>query len=593
MKKKITWIVITILIRFTLPDVSSQNQSVLLPIPGDHSTNPTGTCQMIDFSNPSSPDIVALPAHPFLVNGNPGNPRLESDLYFATPSMDEYYLGQHPMYAQNITYDENGDILFFIIDNNIYNRYGKSFENINTQWRALIHDDFIFAQVLFDRYLSANHSYMWMLSPEIIVFPIATKCYTFGIIYSFRAPNKQSDFAVKVFYRELTIINKQFVELTQPIDIPDQFNFANEISGGWCGNDIDLDIAISKERANGSRMIFLSFFYKTFMFNVDAEGNLLLEDVFPKDLNHTSLTKTSLNPEMELIEIIDPVTQLPEKYRLAVPMTDYPNDDINNGYASIMLYEFDYNTLSILQNNSRRIELPKSSNLPSTQWETIKGMEFSPDGTKLFITYYGQDDIYYYDFDQSVLLSLNIPNGADYQYTGIERGSDGNLYFMANDQTSGKISRLTNPNNPDNSGWQADVFPTLIDELYYSFHYSDLPTNQNMTNYYSTNNWPFYKKLIFMDQIDGETYTNVFPTHWSSCCHPYSSSEWPTTADFDLYCNPVWVWEPGNNPFSNTTSKVTIEGTVEIPAGKKVTIPDLSTLSREKNINIVNQAHTL
>lgn len=557
-----------------LQNIYSQNQSLLLPVPGDNSLNPAGTCQMINFGNPANPTIVNLPAHPFQVNYNSGNPRFETDLYFATPSMDEYYLGQHPMYAQNITYDENGDILFFIIDNNIYNRLGQSYLDIDLVYPAKLNYDLYKTTKLgFDRYLTADVSdpndKSWkMLSPEIIVFPIANKCYTYGVIYSLRSPEHPAG-AVEVYYKQLTIINKQYLEMTPTTEIITQFNIVSYMSQQViCGMSHHLSKTISKQRDDGSRIFFLSYYTHTFMFNIDSYGTITLLNNFPKDQNDDM--KWSLNPEMELTEIIDPVTQVADLYRLAVPMTDYPNDDIQNGYAAVMLYEFDYNTLTMNQVTTKRIELPKSSTLSATEYEMIKGMEFSPNGSKLFITYFGQNNIYYYDFDQTALYSLSIANGSDYQFSSIELGTDENLYFMAIDNNSnGVVSRLNNPDNPNINGWQYNVFPNTTTELFFSYEYKNLPSNLTPPGLFSMS---FFKKLIFMDQIDGETYTNIFPNHWGTCCHPYNSVEWPSETEFIANCNPVWIWEPGDNPFGNTTSTVTLEGTVEIPAGESVHI---------------------
>lgn len=106
--------------------VQAQNQSMLLPIPGDVDPNPTGS-RCINFTNPANPSISQLPAHPFLIDPfTYGDPHIEAHLSIAGSLMNELYLGQHPMYAQQVVHDKEGNLLFFIVDNNIYNRYGEA-----------------------------------------------------------------------------------------------------------------------------------------------------------------------------------------------------------------------------------------------------------------------------------------------------------------------------------------------------------------------------------------------------------------------------------------------------------------------------------
>ncbi len=119
MKKKNTKLVIVFLIIFIIQyKLKSQNQSMLLPVPSESSS-------VINFINPLSPEISILPMWDSYRYGNPLqhiDPHSEEDLEIAIPSMNEKYLGQHPMFAQNIVHDKDGNLLFFIVDNNIYNK---------------------------------------------------------------------------------------------------------------------------------------------------------------------------------------------------------------------------------------------------------------------------------------------------------------------------------------------------------------------------------------------------------------------------------------------------------------------------------------
>lgn len=107
--------------------VNAQNQSMFLPFSGD--TYPSTGSKMINFTNNS---ITTLPRHAFSYQGNTGDPHNEIDLQAlgTNPNnflFNEEYLGQHPMFAQSVVHDNDGNLLFFIVDNNIYNRHGVAF----------------------------------------------------------------------------------------------------------------------------------------------------------------------------------------------------------------------------------------------------------------------------------------------------------------------------------------------------------------------------------------------------------------------------------------------------------------------------------
>jgi hypothetical protein len=106
----------------------SGTQSKLLPI---------ASSEVLNFNDPTGP-VLQLPCDPGIagplhnetdiINAICFQPGVSSD---NDPNTDLYYVGQHPAYCQAIVHDRNGNILFQIVDNNIYNRFGKSF--VNTQ----------------------------------------------------------------------------------------------------------------------------------------------------------------------------------------------------------------------------------------------------------------------------------------------------------------------------------------------------------------------------------------------------------------------------------------------------------------------------
>ena len=104
--------------------IMAQNQSMLLPIPGNNNST------LINFVNPENPVISCLPSHLFYHDNlpTPIDPHNEQQLEYddVKNAMNTMYLGQHPMYAQTVVHDKEGNLLFFIVDNNIYNQDGEA-----------------------------------------------------------------------------------------------------------------------------------------------------------------------------------------------------------------------------------------------------------------------------------------------------------------------------------------------------------------------------------------------------------------------------------------------------------------------------------
>jgi hypothetical protein len=102
--------------------VDAQTQSLILPISG--SNGPNNPSSVLNFLDPTTPSVNALPYTQLTVNNVPRDPHDENYLELSDIPIYDAYVGQHPMYGQTVVNDADGNLLFFIVDNNIYNRYG-------------------------------------------------------------------------------------------------------------------------------------------------------------------------------------------------------------------------------------------------------------------------------------------------------------------------------------------------------------------------------------------------------------------------------------------------------------------------------------
>lgn len=95
--------------------------------------------------------------------------------------------------------------------------------------------------------------------------------------------------------------------------------------------------------------------------------------------------------------------------------------DPNESFAHLTIIEIDEQLTNPPTIRQKKLPPPNNEN-----FEFIKGLEFSPDGSYLYLTYTGQTSLYYISVDDNTLHQFNnIPNPEKYKYSEIELGRDG------------------------------------------------------------------------------------------------------------------------------------------------------------------------
>ncbi len=560
--------------------VSAQNQSMMLPFSGINSVNQYEGCKVINFSNPSNSIISELPKHTFYAFGVQGRPHVEADLQNSNISMNEKYLGQHPMFAQNVVHDKDGNLLFFIVDNNIYNKNGEAFLKLDENGYAYSNDMYsylldgvvdpsanLFPSVIGDLFdgstmnrfsVEVNHV---ALDPEIIVFPIKNECYKYGLIYSFFKSNATGN-STEIFYRTLKYIDEDKIILSDPIALSNYFSVPT-----GCFNESNRNLAISEYREDyNNYLLFVRFFDGFNIFPINDAGVIDFANMkdyiilSPEDGYDDDLNTFQYSSEMEVIKSNDD-----DYYYVAMGTC---LGAINSSDAEVDFIKLNYVNLTVQSKWNKH--LPKNGATTDPYFkELVKGLEFSPDGNYLYVTYKGQEELYYFNVNSGEYSNLSyVSNPSDFQYSEIELGRDNNLYYLySNDgETVGGVSRLKYPDNPNPSNWEADLFSEEINNLYFSHDYL-------LGGTYNGDS----KTLLFADQIDGSDYAAYYETIDNQCCidHIYYST-WPSLSVFNQ--NPsTWTWSPGteNNPFHDNNGVIQINEDVEIPSGKEIIIKNL------------------
>ncbi|MFH2142068.1 MAG: T9SS type A sorting domain-containing protein [Bacteroidota bacterium] len=579
---------------------------------------PVSNGGVIDF-NSDIEQIKQLPSHSYVMNemyiGQTLNPLDETMLDYAyqeytaygDPTHTElftYYRGQSPKFCQSIVHDADGNLLFFIIDNNIYNHEGKSFIDIN----ALNFDGNptginygyltnISLYTISSTTQEFNHDINrftdnWdiVINSDLIVVPVPNTCNQFYLIFTAAAVKTGAlNHYTGINYRKLTYIDENTIELSNVIEIA---------YDGACRENEKTSLSITDYRSEQNEQNYLLYgmlYHYLFVYEVNEIGifnNNGLTDIF-YDLGFRSELKTGeYFPEME--------TYLYENsgnpyYLISIPIHDGPYMRLIKFPYSFSQYQSFGNLATNIAPETLQYNTPLEQTVflqinDASSIEFIKGIEFSPDGKYLYLTHTNQTNLKYLNIEdiindifnntnytdtyidklglQIYLNSIAIPNAYDYGYSEIETGNDNNLYLINaevsgdfNNYVSGiglgKISYLSNPNSPSITNWVAN--PSFNNTIGINIS----------TNFSATIG--MRESYIFSNNIDRSDY--VYYNHYigNNCCYDFSVDIPTFTSD-----GSTDIWSPDNNPFGSFNTTATFDGNLIIPNNKRLVINDLT-----------------
>lgn len=580
-------LVLAFMIMLNSPVVIAQltTQSKLLPISNG---------EVINFHDLNSP-IISLPMDPSISVPIHDETTLRSTICF-----DEYtedylgaginmkYVGQHPAFCQAVVHDKNGNILFQIVDNNIYNRYGESFIN-TTQSSQMAEYHYWLHQGTPDRVnamsnINANSDYVTkyigehlnrevidgingygnriILGPEIIVVPVPESCNKFYLIYGTERMTEQVGLRgnFSYFYRTLTYTDPKTIEINQPSCLNDLDN------EDLCHNNSRFSMAITEYRPTEGNYILFIDDEELEIFEVNATGI----DVMNKKKLSYSLQNNGYQfynkCEMEIIND-------GQNYLLAMAASG------SNPFFHVIRFPYDFSSIQIPASyNYSTANIYDNDPYYSVNWWHItftdsnfgktRGIEFSPNADKLFVTFENQDDIYYVDLSslstQSPLpvigsIGLTSAQAAYYQHSHIELGRDGQIYYQGDDGATPIPNTYLLKLDPTNLTVSQNSYPGLYKQQDFN----------NSSNYYFLD----LPQYIFMDQVDGSAYEGIATATPSSfCCNSYD--EWPEVTSF----SPYELWSPGygNNPFNHFNGSVILNENCTIPKGVQIVMQDMT-----------------
>ncbi|MCO5268750.1 MAG: T9SS type A sorting domain-containing protein [Brumimicrobium sp.] len=479
-----------------------------------------GLVATIGNTNAQSQNNVWSLAPNYFKNGQP----------FSFPNGFDYS-GQPASNVHNAMQDANGNLLFFMVDDQVFDKDGY-----------LI--DYVY-----------SNSVAVKGTAEIAFVPDPVNCQKYYIIAAGRQ-NYSVGFSNKIPYIAT-------LDLAQPNNYyPSRFGVLEYTNSGTAMDIAAITpgfvvegtkqggvfIAASKIRNDNSRLVFISNGYGIYRYIIDNNG--FNYDNYFLPWGPSQFNQISMRGEMELVELSN------GNYRIAAPFIYeqfvYPSIVIKHA-----VFTADLDASGTLIPGTNNLLLFTYTNNDVFR-PYIHGLEFSPDGNILYITHDNSslhpNPIEYFDFNNtgSGVQPLNVTNALDFKSSQIELGKDGKLYLA----TSNRLATLSNPNNPNPANWTNNAQP-----ISYTANYEGVSTpDYNLKTY------------ILPDQIDGMDYTTHFFAN-TQCCllNTFFDAE-----IFSATTNATWTPGTLSNPFGSVSGTVLIEKELIIPAGKTITIQNMT-----------------
>ncbi len=510
----------------------------------------------------------------YKLNGNFATPLPIPAYDYGNTSMpnsnDPYlsYQGQSPTNASNLVTTPNNQILFFIIDQHIYNKDGYCLGNLNTT-----SDDF-----------NSVESNQVKGASEILIVPNPANCQQYYIV-STKIDVGISNKKPYLFLLDMGIANINATAYNPNACILGQLvpigfsngnfqNFGTSIASlinsenssdpippfvtendPSPGKESNIFLGATPKDSQNSHFVFISNANFIYRFKVSNFGFQFDNYVIPFLNNGTTeFNGYHVRSELEVVRIPN------GNIRIACPY--YKNVTQGNNIIWEWLFIAELNSAGYL-NSSYHIPFYKSPNPQTSEDAALKGLEFSSNGNILYVSHSTNtlqpNQLEYFDFNSpsNILTPINIGN-LDCKYSMLERGIDNGIYF------SGLfgLHKLNNSNDPNSS-----VTTLNTQSGFYNFE-----SNGSPVSLFSN----LFKLYLFPDQIDGFDYYNNLNGNLTCCIENIS---FHSNDVINVNSNATWEdWaQGGTNPFTNIAGNVfQIKKSIYIKPGVTLTIKNLT-----------------
>ena len=475
---------------------------------------------------------------------DPGNP---SSAIYQFGSWPEFYDGRQAEIANNSATDADGNILFFIVDNHLFDLNGKLVDVLRL--------DFV---------TDPN-------SPDYEIIPVPGDCNKYYIIVT--EISQAGDNSIEYFIYDRSASpcpndpNCYLGDLV-PVDADGNLHKSLKESSLWQKGNQGVDnifFATTPLRNDNKRFLFISSYDYIYFYEVTSSGIFIDEDkcftFIPDDLtpNNQPFYLPYFSGQRGELEVVESTFG----YRLLFSssmQSYYPNFQFDYElFKSIFVYDLDNDANRIFQNvggvmvdRKGRFDF-KDRLTDSNKFHIIYGLEFANNSPNNFLLNKEGTDFFTEDDRNLFYFSLNINiltneieftedfrrNFLNFNKSQIEAGVNGSLYMVNN----AELLQLSG------------TYPSII-----------MTSTISGLNYSSVNTGGEFFTLP--NQIDNENYSNNFT---STCCfapeiHYKTFDVSPQTA--------TWDGITLNNPFNS--DEIVIRESLYFPSGANVTIKDMT-----------------
>lgn len=400
------------------------------------------------------------------------------------PTIGGGYSGQQATSSQNIILDNQGEIVFFIVDENIYDRTG-----------ALI-------DVFWDNNSSPDNPEIDGFVSEVAVVPIPGECGCFYLLSSRGASGVEMAHPMWgklcVTYDQNGILDPNSGLETDPNDpATTAFEVEALIDAAvyQTSNNVHDErplIAVTPLRPDDSYFFYLANSHKLFRLRITNAGIAYEYFLDMDNIDPSVDIPNSINDrqEMEVVQLAN------GDYRLGVPIQWIDPTTIPNGnFTGVYIFDMDGTTGDLIPGTGRTVAYQDfTPPLGTSEKVYVQGIEFSPDGSKMYVThgpapsYTGTLDIW--DVTNPAGPTIISTNPA-YESSHIESWTASDLILPG----ITNIGQVTNSNNP--------TFPADFNQALNSGQ------TYNVTSPYGAFS-SFKENLrLLQDNIDGMDYRNI------------------------------------------------------------------------------------
>ena len=539
---------------------------------------------VMDFSEcatiPYSTTPLPIPTAPSF------NPMNDNELYIAWQAnsslYDDFdYHGQFPKFCSQVVHDERGSLLFFIVDNNIYNKNGEVFVDASIPEFVHILDPSNPSSQ------NAIHRFQddYLIAPEVTIVPKPIQnpplgCASeFYVFYAIKFYNSGFPY-VQHYVRTLTYVDQSNISLTPPKIILEELkNFQTP----WAPNQ--LSMGISPYSTNNE-----------YIYVIQGDRFLIFYQI-KEDMNDIDLANAK-------VFLIPYVPQFTVSFPELEIMTNDPSHIMTIAYAfgsnmfGVHYLPWDFNLIvGLVYGPTYIVNSPSPGNWLPGIYQTVSlagnhftGLEFSENGQYLYLTRDGFMEYLVFDIASGVNPSTSklylSPMGLyNFGNSFIELGKDNNLYISQtlNIPTTGtfasivgEICIIEDHNNPP--------LPPIPNPLQLVYNLTSDMVSQ--TGIYASGHYGFQNissgnnYFVFPDQVD----EFEFSDYYNPLGMHLIFDKFPTTL------NPLEIWSPGcdnNNPWNSVDGHVYLDEDIMIPEAVEIKLENMNIhFNSENNLEL-------